>query len=89
MTQYHIRREEIKGIALGPNEFNALRVQLMRTQRCPWGDVERLANATELQFEGFCIYCAPRVGVQVLLDGRWDVQVSEARKYFSLEGLDS
>lgn len=90
MGTYAIRREDIKGIALGPNEFNALRLQMAQMQMF-WDRRQdlHLPNATEFKFDDFYIYCAPRTGVQILLDGRWDIQIAEARKYLSLEGLDA
>jgi hypothetical protein len=91
ISDYHIRREDIAGIALGPNEFNALRIQLMKTQRFHFLEqtFKGLPNPDEFLFQGKPVFCAPRVGIQILVKGRWDIQITEARKYLSLEGLDS
>lgn len=91
ISEYHIRREDIAGIALGPNEYNALRIQLMLTQRFYFSNqtFEQLPNPDSFLFQDKPVFCAPRVGIQILVKNRWDIQITEARKYLSLEGLDS
>lgn len=91
ISEYNIRREDIAGIALGPNEFNALRLQLSKTQRFHLLEqtFKSLPSPGDFLFQDKPVFCAPRVGIQILVKGRWDIQISEARKYLSLEGLDS
>ena len=91
IEEYRIRREDIRAIALGPNEFNALRLRLMSPRRFFYHKsiTGSLPNPEDVMFQNIPVHCAPRLGVQILLNGRWDVQIAEARKFLSLEGLDS
>lgn len=88
-TRYHCRREEIKAIALGPNEFNALRFQLREHYpRLLLGDT-LLAGSDELKVFDIPVYCSARIGIELLVQGVWHVKIEEARKHLSLEGLDA
>lgn len=85
---YNLRHEDIKGIALGPNEFNSFRIEIVSKQRI-YDHRLPISRDVELIFEGIPIYCAPRTGIQILLDHTWYVQVQEARKYLNIDTMDA
>lgn len=86
LAKYHLKGDELLGIALGPNEFNALRYQLSQFQRQP--DISMISSR-QISVFGRPVFCCAHIGITLLFDERWDVAIAEARKYLSTEGLDA
>lgn len=84
MAKNHLKESDIKAVALGPNEFNALRFQMCKQQRLP--DIS-LANPTEMKLMWMNVYCMGRPGIELLVDSAWHVQIAECRKHLDVNFL--
>ncbi len=88
--EHGIREDMIKAVALGPNEFNSLKVEMSEKFRLRDPDMDlRLKCATEMKFHNMPVLCMGRHGIEFLVDEAWYIQIKEVRKHLVLEGLDS